>query len=86
MRVESLMHSPLAHGFFTFCPHATLGSSLLTALLSPTLRRLTPFCLVFFVQFVMDNMTTRKWDDRFDTLHYLRQILKFSPESLEPHL
>ena len=37
-------------------------------------------------QFVLDNMTTRKWEDRFDTLHYLRSIVKFGPESLEPHL
>ena len=54
-------------------------------------RTIAKLCFVrlssfFCWQFVVDNMTTRKWDDRYDVLHYLRQIVKFSPESLVPHL
>jgi hypothetical protein len=38
------------------------------------------------LQFVVDNFATRNWADRFDVLHISRKLVKFSPESLEPHL
>lgn len=38
------------------------------------------------LKFVIDNVKTRNWADRFDILHLARKFVKFSPHSLDEHL
>ena len=84
---DSLAHWRVGHASPCLVDSLTFADLTNTIVSTPfpcSMLRFSPETLA--PQFVLDNMTTRKWEDRFDTLHYLRSIVKFGPESLEPHL